>query len=107
MSLGINEENSCTNKELVHTLNTIIPFFWLVIGTSSNCLTITVFSRKQMKKNSTFHYLYLMTWCDLAGNFRICSISEGVNSYSSTHSDESSQAGGGSVKSRRMTKVMV
>ena len=65
------ENTSCqTVKEIIWILNTTIPLIWIVIGTITNVLSIIVFGRKQMKQNSTFFYLALMTYSDLIGKVR-------------------------------------
>ena len=54
-------------KEIIRILNTTIPLIWIVVGTITNSLSLIVFSRKQMRRNSTFFYLALMTFTDLIG----------------------------------------
>lgn len=57
--------DSCTNiKFIISLLNSTIPLLWLIVGTVTNGLSLIVFSRKSMKRNSTFFYLAVMTFSD-------------------------------------------
>jgi hypothetical protein len=50
---------------IIYYLNTIIPLIWLVIGTISNLISLAVFSRNSMRRNSTFIYLAIMSFSDI------------------------------------------
>ena len=51
-------------NSIVKRLNSTIPLIWIILGTITNGLSIFVFSRRSMRRNSTFTYLALMTLCD-------------------------------------------
>lgn len=56
----------CSNiKAVIRILNTAIPLFWLCVGTITNILSLIIFSRANLRINSTFFYLTLMTASDL------------------------------------------
>ena len=68
MSKEYDDRDSCeTTRTLIRVLNIAIPSLWIVLGTITNCISLIVFSRKQMKQNSTFFYLAIMTVSDLFG----------------------------------------
>ena len=58
-------------KDIIRILNTTIPLIWIVVGTITNGLSLMVFSRKQMRRNSTFFYLALMTLSDFIGKYHL------------------------------------
>ncbi|RNA32489.1 FMRFamide receptor-like [Brachionus plicatilis] len=70
-----NLDDSCDQiRQTIRILNITIPLIWVVLGTVTNGLSLVVFSRKSMRHNSTFFYLYLMTLSDFiviwVGSFR-------------------------------------
>ena len=72
MMLDSEDTGSCkTTQIFIRVLNVAIPSVWVILGTITNCISLIVFSRKQMKQNSTFFYLALMTMSDLIGNCEI------------------------------------
>lgn len=69
------EDVSCAQiRQIIRILNTTIPIIWVLVGTITNGLSLIVFSRKSMRRNSTFFYLALMTLSDFiviwVGSFR-------------------------------------
>ncbi len=66
--MSIEYDDSCeTTRTFIRVLNIAIPSLWIILGTITNCISLIVFSRKQMKQNSTFFYLAIMTVSDLFG----------------------------------------
>lgn len=66
--------SECPHVSLIRLLNTTIPLIWVCVGTCTNLISLLVFSRSTMRRNSTFFYLTLMTISDLillwVGSFR-------------------------------------
>lgn len=54
-----------TISSIMSVLNTTVPLIWLCVGTCTNILSLIIFSRKELRANSTFFYLTLMTLSDL------------------------------------------
>lgn len=54
-----------TISSIMSVLNTTVPLIWLCVGTCTNILSLIIFSRKELRVNSTFFYLTLMTLSDL------------------------------------------
>lgn len=52
-------------SNLIRLLNTTIPLIWLCLGTCTNILSLVIFMRANLRINSTFFYLALMTASDL------------------------------------------
>lgn len=58
--------DSCKQtQQIIYYLNTIIPLLWVIIGTITNILSLVVFSRRSMRRYSTFIYLAIMSFSDL------------------------------------------
>ena len=73
-SFNISNSNCDRIHYIIGILNTTIPLVWVIIGTLTNGLSLFIFTRPSMRKNSTFFYLNLMTLSDFiviwVGSFR-------------------------------------
>ena len=64
MTMSTNStDNSITL--IIYYLNTVIPLIWVVIGTIVNFISLAVFCRNSMLRNSTFMYLAIMSFSDI------------------------------------------